>query len=440
MTTPFDSVPRVSVQTLAAAVTAGPDAGARKEADLDTLTIGTAPGNDLQLSDTTVSRYHVELSRTDKGIAIVDLESTNGTFVNQVNVQRGTVPVGSTLVLGGTSVHLSDGPSSFAAIVADDGLGDLMGRTPAMKRLMGLVERASRNTVPVLIVGESGTGKELIARALHDAGPRAKGPLVTVDCGSMTPTLIASELFGHERGAFTGAERERVGAFERAHGGTLFLDEIGELPIELQPQLLGALERHRFCRVGGQREIEVDVRVVCATNRDLRIEVNRGRFRLDLFYRIAVVTLRPPPLRERAGDIPMLLAHFAKQAGYAGDVTTLIAPEVMARLEQYEWPGNVRELRNWLDASLAMGTVMEVGGGVGCESLDGSLSIDDAHPRDPEELTTYKSARGAVLARFELDYLPRLLAAADGNVARAARMAEIDRTYLFRLMQRHGLR
>ena len=429
-------MPRVSVQTLAALVTAGPDAGSRQEAELDTLTIGTAPGNDLQLSDETVSRYHVELSRTDKGIAVVDLESTNGTIVNHVDISHGTVPVGSTMVLGATTLHLIDGPSSFAAIVADDRLGDLIGRAPAMKRLMGLVERASRNAVPVLIVGESGTGKELIARALHDVGPRARGPFVTVDCGSITPNLIASELFGHDKGAFTGADRERVGAFERAHGGTLFLDEIGELPLQLQPQLLGALERRRFFRVGGQREIEVDVRVVCATNRDLRIEVNRGTFRLDLFYRIAVVTLRPPPLRKRAGDVPMLLAHFAKQAGYAGDVTALIAPEVMERLVQYKWPGNVRELRNWLEASLAMGTVMEVGG----ESLDGSLSIDDSEPQDPEKLITYKVARAEVLARFEQDYLPRLLSAAEGNVARAARMADIDRTYLFRLLQRQGLR
>src|SRR5262249_52464824 len=234
-------------------------------------------------------------------------------------------------------------------------LAGVRGRSQAMRRLMSAVKRAAQSDVSVLVVGESGTGKELGARALHDLGPRANQPFVAVDCRALAPSLVASELFGHEKGAFTGADHQHVGAFERASGGTLFLDEIGELPLALQANLLGALERRKLRRLGGRTDITIDVRVVSATNCDVRSDVNAGAFRLDLYYRLAVVTLRLPPLRERAEDIDLLVEHFLREAGHDGPVSDLISDQTLKSLAAHHWPGNVRELRNMIEATLAMG-------------------------------------------------------------------------------------
>ncbi|HEX2672535.1 MAG TPA: sigma-54-dependent Fis family transcriptional regulator, partial [Polyangiaceae bacterium] len=284
----------IPVRTLRVEVLSGADAGKTLETEAEVLTIGTAPGNALRLTDDTVSRFHLELSGGESGISVSDLGSSNGTESGSVRIERGVVASGAELRLGNTRLRVHDGDASVVELYESDELGELKGKTELMRRLMAQVTTAARSSVPVLVIGESGTGKELVARAVHDSGPRSAGPFVTLDCGALAPNLVASELFGHERGAFTGADRQHLGAFERAHGGTLFLDEIGELPAELQPQLLGALERKRFRRVGGRADIEVDLRVVCATNRDLRAEVNAGVFRLDLYYRIAVVVLRLP--------------------------------------------------------------------------------------------------------------------------------------------------
>jgi DNA-binding NtrC family response regulator len=244
--------------------------------------------------------------------------------------------------------------------------------------------------------------------------------------------LVASELFGHERGAFTGADRQHTGAFERAHSGTLFLDEVGELPAELQPQLLGALERKRFRRVGGRAEIEVDVRIVCATNRDLRAEVNAGVFRLDLYYRIAVVVLRLPALRERVADIPVLAAHFLRECGHVGAPETALSAQALAQLKAHRWPGNVRELRNWIEATVAMGESPE---------LATAEFPPDATARDAALFgMSYKEARRTVLGDFERRYVTQLLRNAGDNVAAAARQAQMDRTYLIKLVHRLGLR
>ena len=245
---------------------------------------------------------------------------------------------------------------------------------------------------------------------------------------------MASELFGHERGAFTGAHERHVGAFERAHGGTIFLDEIGELPLELQPQLLGALERRRFRRLGGTSEIEVDVDVVSATNRDLRRAVNEGSFRLDLYYRLAVVVLRLPPLRDRRDDIPILTKHFLRECGHDGELEEIITPEMMATLRSHRWPGNVRELRNWVEATLAMGEAGEL-----YDGSRGSLSPADG---DTDVLVKmpYKEARASVVEEFEHKYLSYLIEACRHNVSEAARRAKMDRSYLVKLLQRHGLR
>ncbi|MCZ7683815.1 MAG: sigma 54-interacting transcriptional regulator [Sandaracinaceae bacterium] len=246
------------------------------------------------------------------------------------------------------------GPTSTSTCTTTIGSA-LIGRSEVMRRAMAWVKRAARSDASVLLVGESGTGKELVARAIHDDGKRAEQPFVTVDCGALAPTLVASELFGHEKGAFTGADRQRAGALEMANHGTLFLDEIGELPSELQPALLGALERRTFRRVGGQAEVPVDVRVIAATNRDLRSEVNSGGFRLDLYYRLAVLRLELPPLRARTGDVVLLIEHFLRERGSPGPVSELFSEAELAELSRHHWPGNVRELRNLVEATLALG-------------------------------------------------------------------------------------
>jgi DNA-binding NtrC family response regulator len=421
------------VRTLSVAVVSGPDVGARQVAESETLTVGTAEGNDLVLSDPTVSRFHLELVAGGDGIRVEDHASTNGTVFEGARISKGTVPAGATLRLGKTTIRVDDGERVTVALHAEDELSGLRGRTPVMRRLMAQIERAAAADSAVLLVGESGTGKELMARALHDQGPRANKPFVTVDCGSLSPSLVASELFGHEKGSFTGADARHVGAFERADGGTLFLDEIGELPTPLQSTLLGALERRRFRRVGGREEIAVDVRVVSATHRDLRAQVNDGAFRLDLYYRIAVVVLRVPPLRERREDIPLLVEHFLREAGVDGDIATVVPPDAMDALTGHSWPGNARELRNVVEATLVMGEAPPLS-----EAPSGPGGDSDVVERTLHH--GYKEARTLVLDDFERRYCEALLARAEGNVSKAARDARMDRTYLIKLLARHGLK
>jgi len=416
------------IRTLAVEIVEGGDAGQSRMADSDTMTVGTAEGNDLVLADPTVSRYHLELQRRPDGILVVDAGSLNGTFVGAVRVERALVPPGTSLRLGKTTLRVGDGQNVTLELHKSEALADLRGRTPVMRRLLLSVERAAQSDAAVLLVGESGTGKEVIARALQELGPRVKRPFITVDCGSLAPTLVASELFGHERGAFTGAERQHLGAFERASGGTIFLDEIGELPGALQANLLGVLERRRFRRLGGKQEISIDVRVVSATHRDLRAEVNNGTFRLDLYYRLAVVVMKVPPLRERADDIPLLVEHFLRECGHAGPVGELISPAAMHALMHHHWPGNVRELRNLIEATVAMGEA---------PPLDGSPSP----PAGPGVTDLpYKEARAQVLQEFEASYLRALLERTQGNVSQAAREARMDRSHLIDLLQRHKLK
>lgn len=433
-TLPVSRQPRLPVRTLAVDVISGPDQGAHGEAQDELLTIGTAGTNDFVLTDPTVSGFHLELACSPTGVTVTDLSSTNGTWLGTCRLQRATIVPGTTLRLGTTEVKVVDGSGAVVEVFEADHLDDLLGTNPIMRRLMAQIERVARATVPVLILGESGTGKELVARAIHNRSPRSKGPFVTVDCGALAPTLVASELFGHERGAFTGAERQHVGAFERANGGTLFLDEVGELPADLQPQLLGALERRRFRRVGGRDEISVDVRVVSATNRDLRAEVNDGSFRMDLYFRLAVVVLRLPALRERLDDLPLLVAHFLRQSGHDGAIANVVSERTMQQLRTHRWPGNVRELRNWVEATLALGEAPELfqqalrSCSTSLGGIEGLLSLP------------YKEARNAVLDQFERSYLTQLLNSSKNNVAQASRLARMDRSYLIKLLQKHGMR
>ena len=442
-----DARSKVTVQTIEVSVTDGPDEGTALVTDTEVLSVGSAQGNELMLTDPTVSRYHVELQLSDEGIVVRDHASTNGTFVGSLRVHDAVLPLGTSLRIGRSTLRVGAGKRVDIELLPDDRLGHLLGRSDSMRRLMMQVRKVARTEAPTLIVGDSGTGKELIASAIHELGPRAKGPFVTVDCGAMSPNLVASELFGHERGAFTGADRQHIGAFERAHGGTIFLDEIGELPPELQPNLLGALERKRFRRVGGRADIDVDVRIVAATNRDLRAEVNEGRFRLDLYYRLAVVTLRVPPLRDRLEDLPLLVEHFLHECGHEGPMAEVFDDALMATLSAHRWPGNVRELRNLVEATLAMGeahlpeSLEPLASEDEVSATRSVLSGDGLHlDLRPALDLAYKKARTLVLQDFEKHYLKHWLEKSEGNVAKAARDAKMDRSHLFHLLRRHDLR
>ena len=417
------------LKAMSVVVTEGPDQGKRCSSQSERLTIGTATDNDLALTDPAVSRYHLELGRAADKVSVRDVGSTNGTLAGSIALERGAVPPGTTLKIGRTTLEVSDGQTLELELHPGESFGPLKGRTDVMRRLMTRVAKVAKSDAAVLLNGESGTGKELLAQALHEQSPRAGKPFVTVDCGSLAPGLVASELFGHERGAFTGAERRHLGAFERADGGTLFLDEIGELPAALQSTLLGVLERKTFRRVGGTDQVTVDVRVVSATHRDLRAEVNAGTFRLDLFYRLAVVKLEVPALRQRADDIPLLVEHFLREAGHDGPVEDLVSARAMESLKAHYWPGNVRELRNLVEATLAMGETPELESGAAAAA---SPSVLDER--------SYKDARAAALAEFERRYLGGLVERSKGNVSEAARLARMDRSHLIELLKKHQLK
>jgi len=429
------------VSTLRVEVVDGPDKG-RFVVGGDVVSVGTARDNALPVADFTVSRYHLDVSVKPGGILVTDLGSTNGTYIGAVRIERAIVPPGTLLRLGGTTIRFDDAVRRSVPAPAADALREVAGMiavSPQMLRLFADIERIAVTPTSVLIVGESGTGKERVAQALHARSPRAGAPLVTIDCGALSSSLLASELFGHERGAFTGADRQHKGAFERAEDGTVFLDEIGELPGADQSALLGVLERRRFRRVGGSADLDLEARVIAATNRDLRAEVNTGRFRQDLYHRLAVVVLRLAPLRERREDIPVLVEHFARELGGAGSIDDVFGSDQLARWQKHPWPGNVRELRNAVEAALVVGpqpTASDPAPGPAGPALALGLAVDDTD----QPILPYKDQRAAVVRDFERAYLARLMAQAAGNVSHAARLAKMDRSHLIDLLHRHGLK
>jgi DNA-binding NtrC family response regulator len=305
--------------------------------------------------------------------------------------------------------------------------------------LFAIIERVAATDTNVLIEGESGTGKELVATEIVRRGPRAQKPFVIVDCSSISPNLIESELFGHARGAFTGADRERIGAFEAAQGGTVFLDEIGEMPLEMQPKLLRALEAREIRRIGETSTRKIDVRVVAATNRKLEREINHGRFREDLYFRLSVVTIRLPALRERLGDLQMLIRSFLDQMN-AHHSAHLFTESVLSEMGRYDWPGNVRELKNFVERSIVLQ-----------QATHGTADAETDNPKTATSETLdrtaqvdvgvqFRTAKEAVIAEFEQRYVTALLEWAEGNISRAARKGGMDRMNLYRLIQRYGLR
>ena len=402
----------------------------------DVLRIGSHSSNDLVLEDPRVSRFHCRLSRTDAGWTVIDSGSLNGTGVEGVRVRDADLPLPCHLELGTSVVRVRElRPQAVAEIPQWSSFGELHGESLTMRRLFATLSRVAQSDSTVLITGESGTGKELAATEIARRGPRAEKPFIIIDCGAIAPNVIESELFGHARGAFTGADRARIGAFEAADGGTIFLDEVGELPLEMQPKLLRAIESREVRRVGENEPRKIDVRVIAATHRELEREVNSGRFREDLFFRLSVVTVPLPPLRQRLQDIPMLVRVLLKTMG-AEEALELFTAEVFEHMARHTWPGNVRELRNYVERAVVLQTVT---------AEFGSRSELEPAPRSTPEPAVdlevpFKVAKDRVVDGFERRYLGALIEWASGNVSRAARKAKMDRMYLYRLLQRYGLR
>jgi DNA-binding NtrC family response regulator len=420
------------VPPLEVVVVDGPDAGKSQRA-AERVVVGTHPSASLVLTDGAVSRFHCEIAIDRERVLIRDLESRNGTLVNGVSILHAHLAQGALIDIGRSKLRFGLGTQPVRVPVTERAaFGALVGQSLGMRQVFALFERAAQTDATVLLTGETGTGKELAAESIHGASARCGGPFVILDCAAIPRELMESELFGHERGAFTGAVASRVGAFEAAHGGTIFLDEIGELDLELQPKLLRALERRQIKRVGGQRYLPVDVRVIAATNRSLQMEVNSRRFRPDLYFRLAVLEVRLPALRERPEDVPILVENLlhALGAAHRPEAQLLRAPEALADLARHPWPGNVRELRNYVERCLALAQRQPL-------AADGTAQSTGGADLPPDSL---RSARERALLEFERQYLEALLAHHGGNVSAAARTAGVDRKYLYRLLWRNGLR
>jgi two-component system nitrogen regulation response regulator GlnG len=410
--------------------------------------IGRDANNEVVIDDPFVSRHHLEIRVFPHGVEVADLDTKNGTHFQGARIRELPVNSEATLVLG-KNITVRIRVTDDARPKGDT--DEFVGVSPGMQKLRSAVQRVAPTSLTVLIEGETGTGKEVVARSIHQRSTRANKPFVVFDCAAVSPTLIASELFGHTKGAYTGATGSSEGAFRRAHGGTLFLDELGELPLDLQPALLRALEARQVKPVGGEAYVPVDVRIIAATNRSLETEVESGRFRKDLLFRLAVTRVKTPPLRARTEDIPVLAKHFA------GALGATLSTQVLAQLEAREWPGNVRELRNCVERA-----VMLAGGpGVLVAQLDDDEDFDDLDADEPEPPGTaapatippgglsvanlattelpFQDAKQIAVDAFEKEYLLKLFTESNYNLSEAARRSGVHRRYLRELYKKHGI-
>jgi transcriptional regulator with GAF, ATPase, and Fis domain len=412
------------------------------------VTVGRSVICDLVLEDKAISGTHIEIVARENGVLLRDLDSTNGTFCGDVRIREIWIKPGS-VVRAGQSVLRFEPVDGMVEIdlSREERFHELVGKSVKMREIFAILEKVAPTDLTVLIRGETGTGKELVARAIHTASRRAESPLVVQDCGAIPKDLIESTLFGHERGAFTGATDRHRGSFEQANEGTIFLDEIGELDLALQPKLLRVLENREIKRVGGDRQIPVNVRVVAATNRDLRQMVNDGTFREDLYYRLSVVQIELPSLRERPEDIPLLVNSFLDDFShrrFPGEERRFtITKDAMARLVAYPWPGNVREMKNTVERAASL-----------CDSPE--LTVKDLLPSSQktppevlpggtaeqfvEEELPFKEAKQRVLDAFEAAYLKALLDKHGNNITRSAQAAGLTRYHLRELAKRYGIR
>jgi two-component system response regulator GlrR len=406
--------------------------------------VGSAASAEIVLNDAAVSRLHAEFEIRDGAVWVSDLASRNGTFVNGVMVAGARVPPEAHVRMGSTTLTFGVAPTATSMeLWPGEEFGPLVGRSLVMRQLFAQLARVAESQAAVLIHGETGTGKELVAHAIHEASPRASGPLVVVDCAALPEHQLEAELFGHAKGAFTGASAARIGSIEAADGGTVFLDEVGELPLAMQPKLLRAVETRTVRRVGETEHRNVDVRFVSATHRDLGRMVNAGAFREDLYFRLAVLPVAVPPLRARPEDVPLLIRQFLPP-DRRGEIT----PELGTDLSSRPWPGNVRELRNFADRLLALGPDAAIAA-MSLTPSRGSLppsppSARTGLPSPPPPVPSaaglpFKEAREQALVAFERAYILDLLARHGHGVAAAAQSAGLDRTYLYRLIRKHQI-
>ncbi len=412
----------------------GPDRGRACRLGEREVAIGTGADCELVLSDDRVSSRHVSVHAVEARFVVRDLGSTNGTWYEGSRITEVTISAGSTLLVGKSALRIEpeaqplDLPPSQARR-----FGDLVGESLAMREVFAVLERVAASDATLLVEGETGTGKELVARAIHDASDRRRGPFVAVDCGALPEGLLESELFGHVRGAFTGAAQARTGMIVRAHTGTLFLDELGRITATAQARLLRVVEERIVRPLGGDSERAVDVRIIAASRDDLDAEVAAGRFRPDLLYRLAVVRVALPPLRTRREDIALLVGELLRRRGF--DDAVAPGPN-LDRLIAHAWPGNVRELRNVIDRAIALAPGAQ-------RFAELAIRIDPAPLADTGVAVRsdlpYAEAKAAVLHDLERRYLADVLARTAGNISAAARESGIDRKHLRTLARKHGL-
>ncbi len=399
------------------------------------VTVGKAPENDLVIDHPTVSRNHLVVRRQGDRFLVQDLGSTNGTFIDGAQVREAYLRPGALLEVGDVQLRFQPQVSPMEiAPSSEDSLGELVGKSLPMRQIFALLKRIAPTDSTLLLVGETGTGKGAAAKLIHQLSPRNSQPLVVFDCAAVSDSLIESELFGHEKGAFTGAVAQRIGCLERAHGGTLLLDEIDDLAMDLQPKLLRAIEDREFRRLGASAApITFDARIIVASKKDLWAEAQAGRFREDLYFRLSVFTVSLPSLRDRIEDIPLLVNAFA------GDgLWDRLPAQFQEQFMSHTWPGNVRELRNAMERAKHIVDIP----GLSSESL----LRESASPSQPqgEALPVnyggpFKDCKDELIRSFEREYLTRLLSRAKGNVAKAARNADLDRKHLYSLLHKYGL-
>jgi DNA-binding NtrC family response regulator len=426
---------RVAVPRIVAV--SGPATGRALAMASAQATVGRHPTNDLVLDDPRVSGVHLELRRVGDHLHVRDAGSTNGTWLGKHRVLEVELDAGAELTVGGTLLRVDvDEAVATSPVSANESFGELVGQSVVMRELFATLERIAPKTVGLLLQGETGTGKEEVARAIHERSERKGRPFVVIDATALPETLTESLLFGHEKGAFTGATDRRIGFFEAADGGTVFLDEIGELSASLQAKFLRVLERHEITRLGGQAPIKLDVRVIAATHRDLRLEIEAGRFREDLYFRLAPVRILLPPLRDRSDDVPLLCQKLLQSI--TGERAIVLEAAALAHLQAQPWPGNVRELRNVLTraAALASDDIIKrtdvAGEGFGFRGTREERSALDLNG-------TFGTAKERAIERFESAYLAALMKRCAGNLSLAAREADLARHHLREVLKKRGL-
>ncbi len=426
--------------------------------DQSVIRIGAMEDNDIILNDETVSRYHCRIIQEESGYVVADPGSTNGTHINGVRIREAYLAPGILIHVGNTQIRFNAIDEQVEVTPSkSEKLGSIVGKSVKMREIFHILEKIAPTTATVVIEGETGTGKEVVAQTLHAMSPRKDKPFIVFDCGAVPESLIESELFGHEKGSFTGAITTRKGLFEMADGGTIFLDELGELTIDLQPKLLRVLEQREVRRIGANKAIPINVRVVAATNRSLEDEVRAGRFREDLFYRLSVVRLFLPALRERREDVSLLVDHFLEKMDCNRDFEGnrriwRVSAEAMYALREYDWPGNVRELANVIERACSFAetetlSLIDLPDYVVDGTHSGKYQIGNATSEPwsdvPNRATLqeqpFKEAKEQWISTFERDYIGELLQRHGGNISQAAREADIDRKYFRKLMSKYGI-